>query len=105
MKKINELFSKGLILLIKESFIFIGIKIILFIKDFFYVVINQSASQLEIERLNHQVSLSVSEFVISHQNSFENMFIFLIFLFIVWGLYILVKDGLIIINIIKKGVK
>jgi len=91
--------------MIKESFIFIGIKAVTLGKDFLYLIINQMSSQIEIERLNKEVPLYVSEFVINHQNSIENIFVFLIFLFAIWGICIMVNDIPNIITIFRKGVK
>lgn len=101
MKK--EIVSKSVGLVIKEAFLFLAIRIVLLAQSFFTTVINQTAGELEIQRLKGEVSLAVSEFVINHQGSFTAIFTFVIFLLWLLALFILFKNGNEIINLIKNG--
>lgn len=101
MKK--EIVSKSVGLVIKEAFLFLAIRIVLLAQSFFTTVINQTAGELEIQRLKGEVSLAVSEFVINHQSSFTAIFTFVIFLLWLLALFILFKNGNEIINLIKNG--
>jgi hypothetical protein len=99
----KEIVSKSVGLVIKEAFLFLAIRIVLLAQSFFTTVINQTAGELEIQRLKGEVSLAVSEFVINHQGSFTAIFTFVIFLLWLLALFILFKNGNEIINLIKNG--
>lgn len=100
MKK--EIVSKSFGLIIKEAFILLAIKIVLLAKSFFETVVNQIASNIEIERIKGEVSYAFANFVINHQNSFTAIFTFINFLLWLLIIFILFKDGNKIINLIKN---
>ena len=100
MKK--EIVSKSFGLIIKEAFIFLVIRIVLLAQRFFEAVVNQAASNVEIERMKGEVSYAFANFVINHQNSFTAIFTFIIFLLWLLIIFILFKDGNKIINLIKN---
>ena len=100
MKK--EIVSKSFGLIIKEAFIFLVIRIVLLVQSFFETVVNQAASNVEIERMKGEVSYAFANFVINHQNSFKAIFTFIIFLLWLLFIFILFKDGNKIIKLIKK---
>ena len=100
MKK--EIVSKSFGLIIKEAFIFLIIRIVLLAQSFFETVVNQAASNVEIERMKGEVSYAFANFVINHQNSFTSIFTFINFLLWLLAIFILFKDGNKIINLIKN---
>ena len=100
MKK--EIVSKSFGLIIKEAFIFLIIRIVLLAQSFFETVVNQAASNVEIERMKGEVSYAFANFVINHQNNFKAIFTFIIFLLWLLIIFILFKDGNKIINLIKN---
>ena len=100
MKK--EIISKSFALIIKEAFIFLLIRVVLLIKSFFETVANQTASNIEIERMKGEVSYAFANFVINHQNSFTAIFTFIIFLLWLLIIFILFKDVNKIIKFNKK---
>ena len=100
MKK--EIVSKSFGLIIKEAFIFLLIRIVLLAQSFFETVANQSASNIEIERMKGEVSYAFANFVINHQNSFTAIFTFIIFLLWLLIIFILFKDVNKIIKFNKK---
>ena len=100
MKK--EIVSKSFGLIIKEAFIFLVIRIVLLAQSFFETVVNQAASNVEIERMKGEVSYAFANFVINHQNSFTAIFTFISFLLWLLAIFILFKDGNKIINLIKN---
>lgn len=101
MKK--EIVSKSFALIIKEAFIFLVIRIVLLAQRFFETVVNQAASNVEIERMKGEVSYAFANFVINHQDSFTAIFTFINFLLWLLVIFILFKDGNKIINLIKNG--
>lgn len=100
MKK--EIVSKSFGLIIKEAFIFLVIRIVLLAQSFFETVVNQAASNVEIERMKGEVSYAFANFVINHQDSFTAIFTFISFLLWLLAIFILFRDGNKIINLIKK---
>lgn len=100
MKK--EIVSKSFALIIKEAFIFLIIRIVLLAQSFFEAVVNQAASNVEIERMKGEISYAFANFVINHQNSFTAIFTFINFLLWLLIIFILFKDGNKIINLIKN---
>ena len=100
MKK--EIVSKSFGLIIKEAFIFLIIIIVLLAQSFFETVVNQAASNVEIERMKGEVSYAFANFVINHQNSFTSIFTFINFLLWLLAIFILFMDGNKIINLIKN---
>ena len=100
MKK--EIVSKSFGLIIKEAFIFLIIRIVLLAQSFFETVVNQAASNVEIERMKGEVSYAFANFVINHQNSFTSIFTFINFLLWLLAIFILFRDGNKIINLIKN---
>ena len=100
MKK--EIVSKSFGLIIKEAFIFLVIRIVLLAQRFFETIVNQAASNVEIERMKGEVSYAFANFVINHQNSFTAIFTFINFLLWLLIIFILFKDGNKIINLIKN---
>ena len=100
MKK--EIVSKSFGLIIKEAFIFLVIRIVLLAQSFFETVVNQAASNVEIERMKGEVSYAFANFVINHQDSFTAIFTFISFLLWLLIIFILFKDGNKIINLIKN---
>lgn len=99
---IKTIVSKSIFLAIKESIIFIFIRMFSLARDFFEVVINQAAAASEIERLRGETTLAFSEFIINHQGSFLSIFGFGIFLLVLLALYIFWKDCYNILKIIKE---
>ena len=100
MKK--EIVSKSFGLIIKEAFIFLIIRIVLLAQSFFETIVNQAASNAEIERMKGEVSYAFANFVINHQSSFTAIFTFINFLLWLLIIFILFKDGNKIINLIKN---
>ena len=100
MKK--EIISKSFGLIIKEAFIFLIIRTVLLAQSFFETVVNQAASNAEIERMKGEVSYAFANFVINHQSSFTAIFTFINFLLWLLIIFILFKDGNKIINLIKN---
>ena len=100
MKK--EIVSKSFGLIIKEAFMLLIIRIVLLVQSFFETVVNQAASNAEIERMKGEVSYAFANFVINHQNSFTAIFTFINFLLWLLIIFILFKDGNKIINLIKN---
>ena len=100
MKK--EIVSKSFGLIIKEAFIFLVIRIVLLAQSFFETVVNQAASNVEIERMKGEVSYAFANFVINHQDSFAAIFTFISFLLWLLVIFILFRDGNKIINLIKN---
>ena len=100
MKK--EIVSKSFGLIIKEAFIFLVIRIVLLAQSFFETVVNQAASNVEIERMKGEVSYAFANFVINHQDSFTAIFTFISFLLWLLAIFILFRDGNKIINLIKN---
>ena len=100
MKK--EIVSKSFGLIIKEAFIFLIIRIVLLAQSFFETVVNQAASNVEIDRMKGEVSYAFVNFVINHQDSFTAIFTFISFLLWLLAIFILFKDGNKIINLIKN---
>lgn len=100
MKK--EIVSKSFGLIIKEAFMFLVIRIVLFAQSFFETVANQAASNVEIDRMKGEVSYAFANFVINHQGKFTAIFTFISFLLWLLVIFILFKDGNKIINLIKN---
>ena len=100
MKK--EIVSKSFGLIIKEAFMFLVIRIVLLAQSFFKTVVNQAASNVEIERMKGEVSYAFANFVINHQDSFTAIFTFISFLLWLLAIFILFRDGNKIINLIKN---
>jgi hypothetical protein len=102
----NELvISKSIALVIKEAFICLAIRIVTLAQGFFAIMVNQMAGNLEIQRLNHETSLAVSEFVINNQSSFTFLFTFFALLLWIAAVYILIKDVIKIVKIFREGEK
>ena len=95
------LFNQRIGLFIKESFIFIGIRLLVLARSFVETIINQTAGTLEIKRLAHEESLAVSEFVINHQGSFTFIFGFGVVLLGLLAIYVAYKDIVKVIEIAK----
>ena len=100
MKK--EIISKSFGFVIKEAFMFLVIRIVLLAQSFFETVANQTASNVEIERMKGEVSYAFANFVINHQGSFTAIFTFINFLLWLLVIFILFKDGNKIIKLIKN---
>ena len=100
MKK--EIVSKSFGLIIKEAFMLLVIRIVLLAQSFFETIVNQAASNVEIERMKGEVSYAFANFVINHQDSFTAIFTFINFLLWLLIIFILFKDGNKIINLIKN---
>ncbi len=99
----KELVNKSFGLVIKEAFIAMAIRVVVLAQSFFATVVNQAASNVEIERMKGEASLAFSEFVINHQNSLVACFTFVAFLLWLLAIYILFRDGNKILNLIKNG--
>lgn len=97
----NKIIGKSFGLFIKESFIFIGARVLILCRSFIETIINQTAGTLEIKRLTHEESLAVSEFVINHQGSFTFIFGFGAVLLGLLAIYVAYKDFVKIIEIVK----
>lgn len=95
----GKVIGKSIGLFIKESFIFIGMRLLMLACSFVETIINQTAGTLEIKRLAHEESLAVSEFVINHQGSFTFIFGFGVFLLGLLAIYVAYKDIVKIIEI------
>lgn len=99
----NEIVSDTFYLVIKETFIFLAIRIVSLVQDLFTTIINQAASNIEIERMKGEVSYAFANFVINHQSSFTAIFVIINFLLWILAISVLVRDGNNIINLIKNG--
>ena len=97
----NKVIGKSIGLFIKESFIFIGIRLLVLARSLVETIINQTAATLEIKRLPHEESLAVSEFVINHQRSFTFIFGFGVVLLGLLAIYVAYKDIVKVIEIAK----
>lgn len=97
----GKVIGKSIGLFIKESFIFIGMRLLLLARSFVETIINQTAGTLEIKRLAHEESLAVSEFVINHQGSFTFIFGFGVVLLGLLAIYVAYKDIVKIVEIVK----
>ena len=99
----KELVGKSFDLVIKEVFVAMAIRVVVLAQSFFATVVNQAASNIEIERMKGEASLAFSKFVMDHQNSFVAGFTFVAFLLWLLAIYILFRDGNKILNLIKNG--
>ena len=98
----NKVIGKSIGLFIKESFIFIGIRLLVLARSFVETIINQTVGTLEIKRLAHEESLAVSEFVINHQGSVTFIFGFGVVLLGLLAIYVAYKDIVKVIEIAKE---
>jgi hypothetical protein len=100
---VKEIATRSIGLVIKEAFLFLAIKFTYLARGLFATIINQAAGELEIQRLNKEVPLYLSEFVINNQDSLTSLFAFLALLLWIAVVYIFVKNVLKIIKIFREG--